>query len=157
MATLEAAAALLCFTYKIGDMGLAVHLDGATHVSNLVQGTPFFSAPEVMSSGRVSPAADIYSFGVLLFLLLHGVSMGQIRNFLPRYAFVSVEPVLRALTSTELPPPAQSLLFACLDPAPASRPTASSARAQLEEILRDTAGDELATLLLDSERREVVM
>ncbi|KAG2424703.1 hypothetical protein HXX76_014279 [Chlamydomonas incerta] len=157
LATLEAAAALLCFTYKIGDMGLAVHLNGATHVSNLVQGTPFFAAPEVMSTGHFSPAADVYSFGVLLFLLLHGVSLGQIRARLPRYAFLSAEPTLRALAATELPPAARALLWACLESDPTARPTAAGVRERLEGLLRDVAGEELALLLLESERREVVM
>ncbi len=39
------------------------------------QGTPCFAAPEVVAQGRLSPAADVYSYGVLLWLLLHGVPM----------------------------------------------------------------------------------
>ncbi|KAG2423357.1 hypothetical protein HXX76_015405 [Chlamydomonas incerta] len=156
-AVLEAAAAMLCFAYKIGDMGLAVHLAGATHVSNLVQGTPFFSAPEVLSSGHVSIAVDVYSFGVLLFLILHGVNMGQIRHLMPRSPFASALPALRVLASSQLPPAVLELMWACLDPSPTDRPKAADIHTRLVELLRDAAGPVLAPLLLESNRREVVM
>lgn len=39
---------------------------GATHLSNMANGTPFYSAPEVVQAGQVTRASDVYSFGVLM-------------------------------------------------------------------------------------------
>ncbi|KAG2482507.1 hypothetical protein HYH03_018552 [Edaphochlamys debaryana] len=154
---LEAAAGMLGTVFKIGDMGLAVQLSGATHLSNLMQGTPFFAAPEVLLSGHLSPAADIYSFGVVLWLLLHGTSMAQVRPMLPRVHLVSAAPTLLARAHPDLPEGARRLLAECLAHEPALRPTAAALRQRVRELMQDVAGTELAALLLATERREVVL
>lgn len=51
---------------KISDFGLAtVLLNGATHRSTASMGTITHMAPEVLRSGHVSCAADVYSFAIL--------------------------------------------------------------------------------------------
>jgi serine/threonine protein kinase len=51
---------------KISDFGLAsCLLDGATHRSTQTTGTISHSAPEVLTTGRMSTAADVYSFGIM--------------------------------------------------------------------------------------------
>lgn len=40
-----------------------------THVSSMFQGTLSHMAPEVLLSGRMSKAADVYAFGVTLYEL----------------------------------------------------------------------------------------
>jgi serine/threonine protein kinase len=51
---------------KISDFGLASRLlDGATHRSTQTTGTISHSAPEVLTTGRMSTAADVYSFGIM--------------------------------------------------------------------------------------------
>lgn len=48
-------------------MGFAQHLGvTATHLSGLRGGTPFWIAPEVAAHGRLSAAADMYAFGILI-------------------------------------------------------------------------------------------
>ncbi|WIA08244.1 hypothetical protein OEZ85_007689 [Tetradesmus obliquus] len=55
---------------KISDFGLASRLlDGATHRSTQTTGTISHSAPEVLTTGRMSPAADVYSFGIMMWEL----------------------------------------------------------------------------------------
>lgn len=57
---------LCCQVSKISDFGLASTLiDGATHRSTQTMGTISHSAPEVLTTGRLSPAADVYSFGIM--------------------------------------------------------------------------------------------
>ncbi|GFH32935.1 protein kinase domain-containing protein, partial [Haematococcus lacustris] len=52
---------------KVGDFGLShMSKDGQSHVSNVRQGTPHYTAPEVLMEGRMTRAADVYSFGVIL-------------------------------------------------------------------------------------------
>ncbi|KAG2441525.1 hypothetical protein HXX76_003147 [Chlamydomonas incerta] len=59
---------------KVADFGLSCRLRSAsqTHVSGARQGTPYFQAPELVSSGRGGKAADVFSYGVLLLELIYG-------------------------------------------------------------------------------------
>ncbi|KAG2431198.1 hypothetical protein HXX76_009726 [Chlamydomonas incerta] len=52
--------------------------ENQTHASNRFQGTPGYAAPEVRSRGRLSLAADVWSFGVLLLELCHGMRYKRI-------------------------------------------------------------------------------
>ncbi|KXZ49993.1 hypothetical protein GPECTOR_18g149 [Gonium pectorale] len=153
---LATAAQSLRFAFKIADFGLSVQLQGGsqTHISGMTQGTPFFAAPEVVQYGRLSPAADIYSFGVVLWLLLHGLSLGQIRHMLPRAVHVPVAPLLLRNASRSLPDSAHAALARALAMDPLQRPKASELRLMVEELLREVAGAELSWLLLSAERRE---
>lgn len=54
-------------TAKVSDFGLSMKLDpSAGHISNVRQGTPFYSAPEVRDAGFLSKAADTFAFGAPL-------------------------------------------------------------------------------------------
>jgi serine/threonine protein kinase len=56
---------------KLTDFGLSRALDPtATHVSNYRVGTASFMAPEVVQHGRMTPASDIYSVGVIMWCML---------------------------------------------------------------------------------------
>ncbi len=58
---------------KVADFGLSVALgEGQTHASRRFQGTPAYTAPEVLARGHLSKAADVYSYGVLLLELTYG-------------------------------------------------------------------------------------
>jgi hypothetical protein len=48
------------FSPKVGDFGLSIRMDpGATHISNLFQGTMTHMSPETLDLGRISPASDV--------------------------------------------------------------------------------------------------
>ncbi|PNH06012.1 Proto-oncogene serine/threonine-protein kinase mos [Tetrabaena socialis] len=127
---------LLNQVFKISDFGLSVRLEGdETHRSNLYQGTPFFTAVEVLQSGQVAPAADIYSFGVCLWCLAHGVSLCQLRHLLPS-VYHPLAPSLTANTSPDLPPPLRALIRRCLASDASRRPSAPSLVAELTDMLQ---------------------
>ncbi|KAK7939941.1 hypothetical protein WMY93_003267 [Mugilogobius chulae] len=61
---------------KIIDFGLACRLDDSTPLK-VMQGTPEFVAPEVINYEPVSPATDMWSIGVICYILLSGESPFQ--------------------------------------------------------------------------------
>ncbi|PSR88139.1 Cysteine-rich receptor-like protein kinase [Actinidia chinensis var. chinensis] len=58
---------------KIADFGMArLFPEDQTHVNTRVAGTNGYMAPEYVMHGRLSPKADVYSFGVLVLELISG-------------------------------------------------------------------------------------
>ncbi|GIL61724.1 hypothetical protein Vafri_16123 [Volvox africanus] len=145
---------LLGQVFKISDFGLSVRLEGdETHRSGLHQGTPYYTATEVLLSGKVSPAADVYSYGVCLWCLVHGLSLCQLRHLLPP-VFTPVAPTLLSHLAPELHPGLRSLLRRCLSGEAGRRPRAAVLVAELHGLVQAVLGPELAPLLLGAERRE---
>lgn len=69
---------ILCVTrtgnrIKLIDFGLARRYD-PNRMLQVMFGTPDFAAPEVLSYERVTPAADMWSVGVICYVLLSGLS-----------------------------------------------------------------------------------
>lgn len=69
---------ILCVTrtgnrIKLIDFGLARRFDPNKKLQ-VMFGTPDFAAPEVLSYDRVTPAADMWSVGVICYVLLSGFS-----------------------------------------------------------------------------------
>lgn len=63
-----------CFILsQVADLGLARRLSGMSgrQFSSTV-GTPHYQAPEVLIEGCLSSAGDVYSFGYLVWELVHG-------------------------------------------------------------------------------------
>lgn len=129
---------------RLADFGIARRDEGGSRTDALesgerltktdaMMGTPLYMAPEqAVDAHRVSPAADVFSFGVLACEVLTG-----------RVPF-SVPPVHRVLASAPLEPPQvrfssvpgiapelARLLDACLSPEPSKRPTAEQLAAAL--------------------------
>ncbi|PNH09437.1 Serine/threonine-protein kinase ULK1 [Tetrabaena socialis] len=78
---LEPGQPALRLTAKVADFGLSLPLEaGATHASHRFQGTPLYSAPEVLLEGRQSPQADAWSFGLILVELFYGCTLSKMRG-----------------------------------------------------------------------------
>jgi serine/threonine protein kinase len=61
---------------KISDFGMARHIGhNQSHMSNVKQGTPFYMAPEVFKDQRMSPASDVYAFGIMMWEVMMGRSI----------------------------------------------------------------------------------
>ncbi|XP_065911773.1 myosin light chain kinase A-like [Dysidea avara] len=58
---------------KLIDFGVARYIGGTSNVTAMV-GTPEFAAPEVLNYDPVTTAADMWSIGVLTYILLSGAS-----------------------------------------------------------------------------------
>ncbi|KIZ03647.1 Mitogen-activated protein kinase kinase kinase [Monoraphidium neglectum] len=68
----DAALAARGFTAKVSDFGLARVMDQGSRIETATYGTLTHMAPEVLEHGIVSKAADVYSFGVLLWQMCVG-------------------------------------------------------------------------------------
>eukprot|EP00198_Chlamydomonas_reinhardtii_P011147 XP_001700484.1 predicted protein [Chlamydomonas reinhardtii] len=152
---MTAAAELMGQVFKISDFGLSMHMQAndQTHISNVYQGTPLFTAPEVVMHGRLSPAADMYSFGVVLWLLLHGVSMRAAGvPFHGAFRMSPIGPELLRRAAPDLPPAAARLLAECLETDPARRPSAAEAGRRVTALLKEALGPALGAVVLFIER-----
>eukprot|EP00884_Botryococcus_braunii_P016251 jgi/Botrbrau1/3309/Bobra.0048s0006.1 len=74
------------FICKLADFGVSriLDLEQQTHVVTQNYGTATFMPPEILKSGHLSTAADIYSFGMVMYQLLtrqmpfQGMAIGQV-------------------------------------------------------------------------------
>jgi len=122
----------------VTDFGIARLTDGPamTRRSGLI-GTPRYMAPELSTGARATPAADLYSVGIVLYELLRG-----------RAPFDAPHPMALLRAHLEQPPAPLDGLPGTLWPTlarllakdPAQRPpTAGEARAELAEALAGAA------------------
>ena len=63
---------------QVADFGMSMNIRGnKTHVSGVRHGTPMYISPEILRNGKASKAADVYSFGVMMWELCHGMLAWQ--------------------------------------------------------------------------------
>ncbi|WP_345600266.1 serine/threonine-protein kinase, partial [Thermocatellispora tengchongensis] len=110
------------------DFGIARALDtpGAT-ATGMTMGTPSYLAPEQLTTGDVSPAADVFAWGVTMVFAASGTpAFGQDSIPVVMNRILHQEPDLGALDG-----PMRDLVAACLSKDPALRPTAEELIAHL--------------------------
>eukprot|EP00803_Ostreobium_quekettii_P011670 evm.model.scf_682EXC.10 EVM.evm.TU.scf_682EXC.10 scf_682EXC:53115-55517(-) len=60
------------FTCKVGDFGLSRFMAEETHIQTFTCGTVTHMPPELLKGGMLTPAVDVYSFGILMWELMSG-------------------------------------------------------------------------------------
>jgi serine/threonine protein kinase len=137
----KAAAAGRGWSVRVADFGLCRLLaaDGSTLVDDRStprpHGTPGYMAPEVLRGVPPTAAADVYSFGVLLWQMCtgrrpwSGLSPQQVAQ-----AVMAGGNVLQAGTAS-IPGALRELLGRCLCPHPAGRPTCKQLLAELGPVV----------------------
>ena len=130
---------------KLGDFGIS-RLAGAARLTStgLLVGTPQFAAPEVAAGALAEPPADVYSFGLCLYLMLSGGRppfVVEDENSPSHWLRAHTEEPARPITDFDaaVPAPLAALLERALAKDPGRRPTAA----------------ETATLLAALQSREV--
>ncbi len=108
--------------------------DGTTAGSIL--GTPGYMAPEQIKGGEVSPAADIYALGAILFEILAGQALHPRGEAALGTTLTQPQeaPAMRAAERT-IPPELDGVCFDALAEDPAARPTARELADRIQAYL----------------------
>ena len=122
---------------KLVDFGIAwIAGNPRLTASNSVIGTPHYLAPELLTGGAVSPAADVYSLAICLYQLLTGVLPFDGEH----YAQILYKHLHEAPPPhPAIPPTMWGLFEAMLAKDPAQRPTTSFVAGQLAMFARSEA------------------
>ncbi len=110
---------------KLADFGLAKVLSATSlTLTQEVFGTPQYVAPEVVRGERVTPAADLYSLGVVLFEMLTGQTPFAGENPAEvAFKHLSASPPPPSKFNPQVPPLLDRLVLQLLAKNPAERPT----------------------------------
>lgn len=130
------------FTPKLIDFGLAQRVQsGVRHEQTSIGGTPLYLAPEQARRQPITPQADLYSFGCVLFELLSGkppFTAGNLHALLDQHASLAPAP-LRELVN-DVPRALEALVLSMLGKAPEDRPaSAEVVRQALEKVRSERA------------------
>jgi eukaryotic-like serine/threonine-protein kinase len=127
----------------VTDFGLARQLskDSSLTLSGAVLGTPSFMAPEQAAgkSRELTPAADIYSLGAILYFLLTGQPPFAAESLLDTLAQVlGGEVILPRTVNPRVSRDLEQICLRCLEKAPDRRyPSAGALADDLEKFLRN--------------------
>jgi serine/threonine-protein kinase len=122
---------------KIYDFGAAQVTRGLSRVCTQVGvlvGTPYYMSPEQAASAEAVPQSDLYSCGVIMFLLAAGTLPFVGASPLDVAAMhLNQAPPRPSLYNPEIDPRLEELILACLAKKPADRPGSAAALAALLE------------------------
>lgn len=124
---------------KVMDFGIAKPAD-ATALTNtgIFLGTPQFVSPEQVRGKEVGPTTDLYSLGVVMYLLFTGTlpfADRDIYALLMKHA--TEQPEAPTRRNPTIPPLLESLILSCLEKDPRRRPeSADEVRDTLQDVLR---------------------
>lgn len=134
---------------RLMDFGIA-RLQEGTHLtkSGMMVGTPNYMAPEQVTAGTITPAADIFAVGTVLYeFLSYATTFGGDTLHAVLYKIVTEEPKPLEQVAPGLPPALISTVTRALAKDPGSRPSAAAmakALATVRHGLSET--DEPATI-----------
>ena len=111
-------------TAKIGDFGLAVSLDRSRLTQHgMMVGTVAYMPPEQALGGEVTPQADLYSLGAMLYELVTGRPPFQADDPTAIISqHINTPPVAPSWHSEQCPPDLEALILRLLSKVPADRP-----------------------------------
>ncbi|RIA89741.1 kinase-like domain-containing protein, partial [Glomus cerebriforme] len=109
---------------RIADTGLHGPVDDKQASSQQIYGVIPFVAPEIFNEYLTTKASDIYSFGMIMWMLSAGVRPYYDKPH-DNQLIQEICSGLRPSVVSGTPPVYSSLMLQCLDANPSNRPTAS--------------------------------
>jgi len=107
---------------KLVDFGLATaRAESRLTATGQIVGTPPYMAPERFKEREVTPAADLYALGILLYEMLTGELPFESNN-LAGFILAHLESPPKPITRANVPQPLVALIDALLEKRPADRP-----------------------------------
>lgn len=146
----------------LGDLGLARTISDSQPLASTMVGTPHYCAPEIFEGVPYGEKADIYSFGVCVYEIMHGrtphADVNNIAGLVRRVLRLdlggsnsqsALEPQFDARFST----PLRALVQSCLETSPMARPST-------DELLLQVPAEHLAAAAaaadaLSTEKKEM--
>jgi serine/threonine protein kinase len=122
---------------KLMDFGIAKSEGIALTRAGFTLGTPYYMAPEQVLGQPVTPQADVYAFGILLFEVLTGLKPITGESVEKIFNQILYQPIdLEPLRVQKLPPAISTLIEKCTAKQPAQRPPGlGPVVEELEQIL----------------------
>ena len=121
---------------KITDFGIARPVDSSLTGTNSLLGTPNYMSPEQVKSSAITPRADLFSAGAVMYEMLTGVkpfSASDISGIL--YNVVNLDPPAVDKLNPTVPRPIAKVVARLLAKAPQARyPSAADALADIERF-----------------------
>jgi serine/threonine protein kinase len=109
---------------KLMDFGIAKSEGIALTRAGFTLGTPYYMAPEQVLGQTVTPQADVYAFGILLFEVLTGLKPITGESVEKIFNQILYQPIdLEPLRAQNLPPAVSVLIEKCTAKQPALRPS----------------------------------
>src|ERR1700691_1034359 len=108
---------------KLMDFGIAKSEGIALTRAGFTLGTPYYMAPEQVLGQTVTPQADVYAFGILLFEVLTGLKPITGESVEKIFNQILYQPIdLAPVRAQNLPPGISTLIEKCTAKQPALRP-----------------------------------
>jgi serine/threonine protein kinase len=122
------------------DFGIAKSEGIALTRAGFTLGTPYYMAPEQVLGQPVTPQADVYAFGILLFEVLTGLKPITGESVEKIFNQILYQPIdLEPLRAQNIPPAISSLIERCTAKQPPQRPSGlGTVIEELERVLDPT-------------------
>ena len=124
-------------TVKLMDFGIAKAHDLQITQAGFILGTPHYMAPEQIRGDAITPAIDVYAFGVLLYELLAGQKPYRAES--PEaffYAILQGTPDMTPLATRQVPQEVRNLISRCMSKQAVDRPASfTDIAATLEQLV----------------------
>jgi serine/threonine protein kinase len=132
---------------KLMDFGIAKREGVQLTRAGFTLGTPYYMAPEQVLGRPLTPQADVYAYGILIFELLTGAKPVMGDSIERIFQIILYEPLnLDPLKALKVPQALTTVVERCTEKQPEKRPPSVGAVCdELERILMEATGSKLAT------------
>jgi serine/threonine protein kinase len=131
---------------KLMDFGIAKREGVQLTRAGFTLGTPYYMAPEQVLGRPLTPQADVYAYGILIFELLTGAKPVMGDSIERIFQIILYEPLnLDPLKALKVPQALTTVVERCTEKQPEKRPPSVGAVCdELERILMDATGSKSA-------------